>query len=78
MLADAYSSRSPMVMGSASARWKAFGDEAHFLGRREVLDEHRELVAAQPRQGVTRTQVRFEAARDGDEKLVAHHVPGCR
>src|SRR5262249_47256358 len=38
------------------------------------IEENRELVAAQPREHITRAQARFEAARDRCEQFVSHHV----
>ena len=75
MLADAYSSRS---VDARTARPAPAADDRRpgttSSGDAEVVDEHGELVAAEPRQGVARPQVRLEARGDGDQELVADQV----
>ena len=48
--------------------------EAHLVGRGEALDEHRELVAAEARQHVARSQLGMEPDRDRPQELVADEV----
>ena len=60
--------------GSASASCSRSAMRADVLGRRDVLGEHGELVAAEPRQHVARAQLRLQPPGDGDQESVADHV----
>ena len=53
---------------------QSLGDGAHVLGRRDVLGEHGELVAAQPRQHVAGSELRLQPLRDGHQEAVADDV----
>src|SRR3954452_20354107 len=50
------------------------GDRGRLARAADVLDEDRELVAAQPRGGVDRAQAAAQALGDLDEQLVAGRV----
>ena len=53
----------------------AVGDQLGLLAVGEVLQQHRELVAAEPRDGVPRAQRGLQPARDLDQQVVADEVP---
>ena len=53
---------------------QSLGDGADVLGAGEVLGQHRELVAAQPRQRVAGSELRLQPLRDRDQEAVADHV----
>ena len=60
--------------GTASAIWIALRDPGRLPGVADVLEQHGELVAAEPRDGVAGAQAGLEPPRDRHQQLVARGV----
>ncbi len=52
----------------------AFGDGARGIRIRDVAQDHRELIAAETRDGVAILHARAQALRDDGEQLIARRV----
>ena len=74
MLADVKTSRPPIEKGALSASWIRNAMALACLSSPSVVQENRELIAAQPREHVRPAQARFEPARHGDQQLVADQM----
>ena len=55
-------------------RLQPVGDRADLLGDGDVVDQHGELVAAEPRQHVARAHLRLQPLGERDQELVAGEV----
>ena len=74
MLADVNTSRPAIANGALERVLDAAGDRVGLVVVVEVVQEDRELVAAEPRERVALAQARFEAARRRHQQLVADQV----
>ena len=75
MLASMNSSRSSISNGVRSVVVDALGDQRRLVHVGDAVEQHRELVAAEPGDGVRRPHGRLQPARDGDQQPVSHLVP---
>ena len=69
------SSRPSITNGACRLLQDALGDHRRLVRVADVVEQQRELVAAQPRDGVVGAQRRFEPSRDRLQQLVADGVP---
>ena len=74
MLAEVKTSRPPIENGALSASWMRNAMALACFVVAELVQENRELVAAQPGERVALPQARLEPARHRDQQLVAHQV----
>ncbi len=69
------SSRSPIAKECVKAACIAARDLGGFVELGDLFEEHRELVAAQPRHRIAGADARFDPSGDRHEELVADRMP---
>ena len=74
MLAEVKTSRPPMENGALERLLDAERDRVGLVRVADVVQQDRELVAAEPGERVALPQAGLEPARHGDEQFVAHQV----
>ena len=74
--AAADAQRTPVDLERLAARFEDLARDRHRrLDIRRVIDEHRELIAAEARHGVAGARALDQAVREGAQQLIAGAVP---